>query len=145
MPNGQIWREPTLIAVFMDNSDWELIDLGRGEAPPSFSLHFHNVEIRRESDNKPVGGNQKKNYSFFNAKNVSIGDDLLSENRGRRFLSFENHFNETGIKGKRRKKDANAGFYDHYKFDIFYKVNYGSGEDDNLLVIVDPGGRNMGP
>ncbi|MDA7787743.1 hypothetical protein N8940_00735 [Sphingomonadaceae bacterium] len=135
--DGQKWNEPSMVAVYLDNKGWDLMDitLPNGNSA-SFSFHFHDIKVRRERDDRHAHRDVKhRNWSFFNARNHDLGG-------GSRYLSVQNHHNKAHYRGPRRD---NPQYEDAYKFDIFYKVKLAGSEDKSIIVIVDPGGRNTGP
>ncbi|MEP3052007.1 MAG: hypothetical protein ABJP48_04605 [Erythrobacter sp.] len=150
------WSKHSYIAVYLDNSAWELIDVsaqllvldaegkpaepiaGKGNARSS-SLHFPVAEVGSHGEMKK----SLRNRTFFNAMNRTV---TLQEGDARYLLVENLHLDPKN--GRPRKKPSNGSNLpdDDYKFDVFYRVAIpNSNPGTKLTMIVDPAGRNLGP
>ena len=135
--DGQKCDQHSFVAVYLANPDWELIDIAQPGQPEfaSWSLHFFELNGKRKG---------LKNGTFFNAQNRPI---TTSSAGNVKYLLCENlHLDSRN--GKPRKKNSNGDSppEDPYKFDVYYKVPVvGSSNGEKLIMIVDPGVRNLGP
>ncbi len=117
-PNGKKWDRQSILAFYLDNSDWNLIDIKLKDGPengpkPSFSFHFHDVKVKKpNSEEEKYQNLRRRNWSFFNAQNHDLPD-------GSRYLTVQNHHNKSHRRGERRSDKRAADFY---KLDIFYRA-----------------------
>jgi hypothetical protein len=127
------WRRPGFLIFFVDLPGWDFLE-NNGK---NKSLYFAEV-LSDDIQNKCHG-----NYSFYNAhtRSLQVGTSIY------KILVVENHhFKAPQSKGNgayvcRKKDDPD----DHYKFDIFLGVTLESASNKKQWLILDPGGKNMGP
>ncbi len=131
-PEAVEWTCPCFVIIYMDNSGWSFVDQP-GDAAKNDSLHFFkdtsNPRIKR------IG-----NGSFFNSRSYDFD---RGKGETARCLVVENHH----FKGPNGKPRRNGDPEDAFKYDIFFRVklNTPNESDKELVLVIDPGGKNTGP
>ncbi|MEM6475431.1 MAG: hypothetical protein AAF687_04625 [Pseudomonadota bacterium] len=147
-PEGTNWNSAGFVGFFLDNEDWRLRerDFGDGKAR-SVSFNVQKAVAKRADNSSVFGdGETHQNWSFFRARNYTIEDGS-----GMQYLVVENHHNRTDEEMVRRSASDHPKTFDEYKFDLLFSakllIEEGATNTDKkeLLIVVDPGGRNTGP
>jgi hypothetical protein len=125
------WTRKSYIVLFLDEANWSFHRKGKNAAFVFLT--------RKERNGRKL--RMAKNYSFFDGMVLPVempvhrpaGTDV------REALVFVNHMkrNDSGDDLRKEKKP--------YQFNIFLDVKFEDGRGAPMLVILDPGGTNMGP
>lgn len=127
------WGKPCFLAFCVDILSWTMLgDDGSSDDVPNKALYF----LKHEPANKKPWN---QNHSFFEAKTFDIN--------GSRVLALKNYHLKApkGAGGKKYERRKAGDAEDHYKFDIYMRVPLEHDNTRKLTVVIDPGGRNMGP
>jgi hypothetical protein len=140
-PDDVEWNRPSYLAFTLDAENWSFFDEKKGKKRINKSLYFNKVTL-------PKGGNRiehRKNTSFFNAETLQPGVDGVDLP----ILQVQNHHLKYGRKRRRRPDECDK--WDHYKFDIYFRVGFQppltdeNGDERKLTLVIDPTGKNTGP
>lgn len=128
------WHEPCVVAFAVNLASWK------------FFKDDHRSAIQFPSGISE-GTKYHDNQTFHNARfiSVDVADEQgePGETRETQVLLVNNRHLLPNGSGPRPKGAPD----DHYKFDLYFRVDLdkGASKIEALTVIVDPGGRNLGP
>lgn len=128
-PNIISWATPSFLVFFMDSDKWRWIDSNIDGITRNVSIHFPSITKGKNNNN-----------SFFNSRTeiLSLGDKNL------KILVLENHHLSWGSPDRAR---VTGDGDDVYKFDLYFSIKLDAqpGSSSNLIMVIDPSGRNTGP
>lgn len=131
------WRKPGFLVFLIDMPGWSFLEKTDQGVTENRALYFAEV---MDSNQNPTS---HPNHSFFNARTL----DFQSGTESFKLLVVENHHLKAAGKGSTKYLPRRVGdAEDVYKYDIFLTLAIETGNADDVFpIILDPGGRNMGP
>jgi len=118
------WQHKSCIAIYMDEAKWLFRKKTSGDSAVVF--------VVKEGVKKGT-----PNHSFFDAIDLSIHPDGASGPE-RSAIVFMNHM-------KANKDGADLQETERFEFKLLFDVQFASGGDAPMVVILDPGGETQGP
>lgn len=141
---GVDWHKPTFLVFLIDLPGWRfLIEQPDGPITRNKSMYFAEV---LDTTGNPISC---RNRSFYRARTVMVPSDASDPAHPKNYavLVVENHHLKASnavpppYEWRREEHDA-----DDYKYDIFLTLTIEHGNPDDVFpIILDPGGRNVGP
>jgi hypothetical protein len=132
------WRKPGFLVFFIDMPGWNFLEKTVQGVSENRALYF--AEVMDSNGNKI----SHPNHSFYNARTFNLQTDSDSF----KLLVVENHHLKAPGTTPNYYQHRPLGdtSIDEYKYDIFLTLDIEKGNTNDVFpIILDPGGRNMGP
>lgn len=140
---GVDWHKPTFLVFLIDLPGWKfLLEQPDGPVTRNKSMYFAEV---MDTSGQPISC---RNRSFYRARTVAVPSDRTDPAHPRTYtvLVVENHhLKASNVDPPRYEWRNDTHDADDYKYDIFLTLAIEGAPGEVFPIILDPGGRNVGP
>lgn len=132
------WRKPGYVVFCVDLPGWKFLDRVTDGQRQCLAIYF------AEQPTADGSGSTMPNRSFYNARFLPVS----VEGQAIEVVVVENHHFDGAADpaAPRLPRPLNHTITDEYKYDIFLTIDIeGSTSGEVLPMVIDPGGKNIGP